>query len=177
MESVLMLMLILKRLLWLRLMLMLVLEERLILILKRLLNLSQMLLMGVELGMGLWLGLGLAQWFWLGLAHWFWLVWRLMITVMVMGIALLMLVKLVLYQIFPERSSSTSTSKLNQLYSLFPEEQRNDVTTKLQRLKKVKKPQWFIWLKAIHYWLELVASAIQIQWDNLWLLSNQNINK
>ncbi|MBD1808854.1 hypothetical protein H6F98_25860 [Microcoleus sp. FACHB-SPT15] len=72
---------------------------------------------------------------------------------------------------------SSSTSKLNQLFSFFPEEQRNDVTTKLRRLRKAKKPHWFIWLKAIQYWLELLTADIQIQWDNLWLLRSQNINK
>jgi hypothetical protein len=72
---------------------------------------------------------------------------------------------------------SSSTSKLNRLFCVFPEEQRNDVTTKLRRLKKAKKPQWFIWLKAFQYWRELFGVAIQIWWDNLWLPRNRNINK
>ena len=80
-----------------------------------------------------------------------------------------------LYQRFSKQSPSTS--QLDRLYSFFPEEQRNDVTTKLRRLREAKKPEWFIWLMAIHYWIELFKATIQIQWDNLWLLKNRNINK
>lgn len=139
------------------------------------LELGMVLALGFGLGVGLELVLGrrLGLLLGLGLA----LVLALVLG-MVLGLELLL--GLVLGQVgglnrlFSKRSPSTT--KLERLYFFFPEEQANDVTTKLRWLKKAKKPQWFIRLKATQYWLELFWAAIQIRWDNLWQ-AKKNINK
>jgi hypothetical protein len=163
------LLLILERLLMLRvelrLELRLVLRMLVLLMLIRLTELIKVMGLGLVLWMVLYLVVGQPQW-----------VSLVMMLVIILWMVLYLVSELIMWMV-PGLNQPSSTSKLSQLYSFFPEEQRNDVTTKIRRLRKAKKSQWFIRIKAIQYWLELLAADIQIRWDNLWLPRNKNINK
>ena len=61
------------------------------------------------------------------------------------------------------------------MYCFFPEDWRSNVEVRIQRQKKKDRPDYLVWILVIRCFMELFWAAVEVRWDNLWLLNDREI--